>query len=111
MLAKIRLNIVGLPGDDAWTKACWAKYSDYITQKFSNEIKDSQNYHPFIPKAVEVWGGEDNQLEIAVKRKIIKEAVHFLIVEIRGDGHLKHIYVYPCPILEMKGIAATTLFR
>ena len=47
-LGVVMLNSIGLPTDSCWGKACRGVFSDFITNKFEGEIKDSCNYHSFV---------------------------------------------------------------
>ena len=77
-LGVVILNSLGLPTDSCWGKACRGVFSDFITNKFEGEIKDSLNYHSFVSNNsthfLQQIPGQAVRIEITVKRSILTEA-------------------------------------
>ena len=77
-LGAIMLNSIGLPTDSTWARACRGVFSDYITNKFEEQVKDSQHYHTFVAKTstplLDTIPGQPVQITVVVKRNIITEA-------------------------------------
>ena len=107
-LGAIMLNSIGLPTDSTWAKACRGVFSDYITNKFEEQVKDSQHYHTFVAKTstplLDTIPGQPVQITVVVKRNIITEAKRHISVNIHEDGALGNILPCPCPLHLNEGL-------
>ena len=107
-LGAIMLNSIGLPIDSTWARACRGVFSDYITNKFEEQVKDSQHYHTFVAKTstplLDTIPGQPVQITVVVKRNIITEAERHIAVNIHEDGVLGNILPCPCPLHLNEGL-------
>ena len=107
-LGAIMLNSIGLPTDSTWARACHGVFSDYITNKFEEQVKDSQHYHTFVAKTstplLDTIPGQPVQITVVVKRNIITEAERHISVNIHEDGALGNILPCPCPLHLNEGL-------
>ena len=101
-LGVVMLNSIGLPTDSCWGKACRGVFSDFITNKFEGEIKDSRNYHSFVSDnsthVLQQIPGQAVRIEITVKRSIVTEAERQIIVDINEYGTLQMLHACPLPM-------------
>ena len=102
------LNSLGLPTDSCWGKACHGVFSDFITNKFEGEIKDSLNYHSFVSNNsthfLQQIPGQAVRIEITVKRSILTEAERQVLVDINEHGTLEMLHACPCPLHLNEGL-------
>ena len=107
-LGVVMLNSIGLPTDSCWGKACRGVFSDFITNKFEGEIKDSHNYHSFVSDnsthVLQQIPGQAVRIEITVKRSIVTEAERQIIVDINEYGTLQMLHACPCPLHLNEGL-------
>ena len=107
-LGVVMLNTIGLPTDSSWGKVCRGVFSDFITNKFEDQVKESQHYHAFVTKQSAVLldqiPGAAAQIVVRVKRNIRTETERLVVVEIQEDGSLKRIEPCGCPLHLNEGL-------